>query len=95
MAKVIDIFGDNVRRYRKKKGLSQAQLADACDLHRTYISSLERHKRSISLNNIQKIADALEIEPYMLFIEEGSLTEAKMTGSTANVTIGHHLESLF
>jgi transcriptional regulator with XRE-family HTH domain len=38
-------------------------------LHRTYISAIEREKRSIALDNVQKIADALEIETYKLFIE--------------------------
>lgn len=40
-------------------------------LHRTYISDVERFQRSISLTNVQKIADALEIETYKLFKEEG------------------------
>jgi len=39
-------------------------------LHRTYISDVERFKRSIALENVQKIADALDIETYKLFIEE-------------------------
>lgn len=39
-------------------------------LHRTYISAIEREKRSIALDNIQKIADALCIDAYLLFIDE-------------------------
>jgi len=41
-----------------------------CGLHRTYISDIERFQRSISLDNIQKIANALNIETYKLFIEK-------------------------
>lgn len=67
---ILQVFGDNVRKYRLQNNLSQEAFADKCGLHRTYISAVERHKRSISLNNIQKIADALEIPPYKLFLEE-------------------------
>ena len=38
-------------------------------MHRTYISAIERYRRSISLENIQRIADALDIETYLLFID--------------------------
>ena len=67
---LIKTFGDNVRKYRKQKGLSQEKLAEESGLHRTYICDVECYKRSISLGNIEKIADALEIEVYKLFIEE-------------------------
>ena len=66
---ILRVFGDNVRLYRQEKGLSQEVFANKCGLHRTYISAVERHKRSISLNNIQKIADALEIDTYKLFVD--------------------------
>ena len=68
---ILAVFGDNVRRYRNEKRLSQEVFAKKCGLHRTYISAVERHKRSISLNNIQKIADALEVDTYKLFVEPG------------------------
>lgn len=67
--KILDVFGDNVRKFRTERHMSQDAFATKCGLHRTYISAVERHKRSISLNNIQKIADALEVDTYMLFIE--------------------------
>ena len=66
---IIKVFADNVRKYRKEKGLSQEKLAEFSGLHRTYISDIERYQRSIALENIQKIADALEIETYKLFIK--------------------------
>lgn len=56
-----------MRKYRLKKGLSQEELADKANLHRTYISAVECARRSIALENIQRIADALEIETYLLF----------------------------
>ncbi len=67
---IIKIFGNNVRKYRKELHISQEKLAEKSGLHRTYISSIECYKRSISLENIQRLADALEIEPYKLLIEK-------------------------
>ncbi|MBN7774402.1 helix-turn-helix domain-containing protein [Clostridium aminobutyricum] len=66
---LLHIFATNVTLYRKKGNLSQEKLAELAGLHRTYISSVEREKRNISIDNIQAIAEALEVEPYKLFIE--------------------------
>ena len=67
---IIKVFGDNLRKYRTAMGISQEAFADKCGMHRTYISAIEREKRSIALDNVQKIANALEIETYLLFIAE-------------------------
>lgn len=67
---IIKVFGTNLRKYRTKLGISQEKLAEKSELHRTYISDIERFKRSIALDNIQKIANALEIETYKLFLED-------------------------
>ena len=67
---IIKVFGTNVRKYRTAKGISQEKFAELCGLHRTYISDIECFRRSISLENIQKIADGLELETYKLFLEE-------------------------
>lgn len=66
---IIKVFAKNLKMYRKQMGISQEDFAEKAGLHRTYISSLECEKRSIALENIQKIADALEIETYLLFTE--------------------------
>lgn len=58
-----EIFGQNVRRIRTEAGLSQEELADRAELHRTYISSLERGQRNVSLENIFAIAKALGVPP--------------------------------
>ena len=66
---IIKVFGSNVKAYRQRIGLSQEAFAEKCGMHRTYINAIECFRRSISLENIQKIADALEIEPYQLLLE--------------------------
>ena len=67
---IVKVFGTNVKMYRLERKMSQEDLADKSHLHRTYLSAIECFRRSISLENIQRIADALEIEPYKLFIDE-------------------------
>ena len=66
---IIEVFGTNVRKNRMRLGLSQEKFAEKCGLHRTYISDIECFRRSISLDNIQKSADALGVETYKLFLE--------------------------
>lgn len=66
---IVRVFGSNVRHYRELKDISQEKLAEMSGLHRTYISDIERFQRSISLSNIQKIADALGIETHLLFVD--------------------------
>lgn len=67
---IVKIFGQNVKKYRQKLKISQEELADRSNLHRTYISAIECFRRSIALENIQRIADALEVETYKLFLED-------------------------
>lgn len=67
---IIMTFGKNVKLLRLKKGLSQEKFAEQCGLHRTYISDIECFQRNVSLENVQRIAEALGIEPYRLLIEE-------------------------
>ena len=65
---IIRVFGNNVRKFRTEQGISQEKLGEICGLHRTYISDIERFERNISLENIQKIADALGVETFRLFL---------------------------
>jgi transcriptional regulator with XRE-family HTH domain len=55
------VLADNLRHLRALRGLSQESLADLVGLHRTYIGSIERSERNVSLDNIEQIADSLEI----------------------------------
>lgn len=63
MGDVRESFGKRVRAIRKTKGWSQEELADACELDRTYIGGVERGERNVSLVNIEKIAHALNVDP--------------------------------
>ena len=60
-------FGNKVRAFRKEKGISQEELAFRSDLHRTYIGMIERAEKNITLKNIEKIANALEVSIRDLF----------------------------
>jgi transcriptional regulator with XRE-family HTH domain len=54
-------FGENVKRHRLERGLSQEELANLAGVHRTYIGMIERAEKNITLENIKKIADALKL----------------------------------
>lgn len=55
------ILAENIRELRAAMHFSQEEFADLCGLHRTYISDIERCNRNVSIDNIEKIADALRI----------------------------------
>lgn len=63
------IIGDNIRKYRNVKGWSQEDLALECDLHRTYIGGVERGEKNITILNLLKIKDKLEIRLVELYPE--------------------------
>lgn len=65
---LLHIFACNVNKLRIQQGLTQEKLAELSGLHRTYISLLEREQRNISLQNIERIANALHVDPYELLI---------------------------
>ena len=65
-------FGAAVRARREDLGFSQEQLAELAGMHRTYVGSIERGERNVSLENIVKLCKALRIKPSSLM---GSLDE--------------------
>jgi transcriptional regulator with XRE-family HTH domain len=60
-------FGRTIQTLRKELGISQEELAYRAGFHRTYIGMIERAERNITLSNIQKLADALNITLTDLF----------------------------
>lgn len=64
-------FGLAIKCRRGELGISQEELAFRCGLHRTYISDIERGSRNLSLENIEKLAKALEISLSALFANYG------------------------
>ena len=75
MEKIEQLFGKVVRELRQQKNISQEGLADLSGLHRTYVSDVERGHRNISLQNIEKIAVALQISTSKIFTEMERMNE--------------------
>lgn len=61
MKDIRTIYGDRLRQIRLEKGVSQETLAAAAELHRTYVSSVERGERNVSIVNIARLAEALKV----------------------------------
>ncbi|MFN7311005.1 MAG: helix-turn-helix domain-containing protein [Vampirovibrionales bacterium] len=59
---VLKRFAEQVKKHRLNLKLSQEELGDLCGLHRTYIGMIERAEKNITLQNIEKLAKALQVE---------------------------------
>lgn len=66
-AKLMETLSEKIRSSRKEINLSQEELAERCDLHRTYIGSVERGERNVTLSTLEVIAKALKLEIRDLF----------------------------
>ncbi|MGB6067131.1 MAG: helix-turn-helix transcriptional regulator [Desulfomonilaceae bacterium] len=58
---LIRTLAENVRKLRKEKGISQEELADMCGLHRTYVGSVERGERNVTLSSLEAFSAALGV----------------------------------
>ena len=76
MEKIEVTFGRVVRSHRESSGVSQEAFADIAGVHRTYISSIELGKVSISIAVAQQLADALEVKLSRLFRDVEKLQES-------------------
>lgn len=82
---VLRQFGERVRAIRKKLGLSQEELAEKANLHYTYIGGVERGERNLSLDSIEKIANALDVEISELFVGYRGGGDGEASGIIAEI----------
>lgn len=79
--------GNQVRSQRKMRGLSQEQLAEAAEMHHTFISNVERGRVSASAYSLFKIATALKIKlADLLGIEDGENIDLELNNELASIT---------
>lgn len=63
-------LGENLRRHRLERGLSQEAFAELLGYHRTYVGGLERGERNLSLKSVERIAATLRAHPLRLLADE-------------------------
>lgn len=66
------VFATNVKRLRLARGWSQEQLAAEARLHRTYVGAIERAERNVSIDNIERLSEALDVQATVL-VRNGDL----------------------
>jgi len=66
------ILASNIRQYRQRKALSQENLAEICGLHRTYVGSVERGERNVTLSTLEVLASALGVSVPNLLVKKKS-----------------------
>lgn len=68
--KLRGLLARNLRRLRQAQGLSQEELADRAQITANYVSSLEREEYAASVDVLERLADALGVEPAALFVRD-------------------------
>ncbi len=66
------VLAENVRNYRKLRGLTQQQLAEQSGIHKQFWAGIERGERNITLSSLRRVAVALSVEPFLLIMPESS-----------------------
>lgn len=92
----IEILANHIIAFREKRGLSQEAFADMCNLHRTYIGSIERFERNVSLKTLEVIAKAIGIPLFQLFIPStlNNVGEINRANGKTNAPVPPHLKEL-
>lgn len=54
-------LAENIKTFRREKGISQEELAEQCGLHRTYVGSVERHERNVTLSTLEVLSETLRV----------------------------------
>lgn len=60
-------FGERVRELRKEAGFTQEELADYAELDRSYVGAIERGERNLSIENVCRLAVAIDVSPAEFF----------------------------
>ena len=68
--KLQQIIGNNIKAFRRQRRLTQEELARKAKSHKAYIGFIERGERNISVQTLDLIAGALEVDPYVLLIPQ-------------------------
>ena len=77
---ILTVFSENMKKYRKKAKLTQEKLAELCGTDHRYIGQIETGHRCPSLEYVERIALALNVEPYLLFFEDKSKISSENIG---------------
>lgn len=67
---LLAILAENIKAFRGEKELSQEELAELCGLHRTYIGSVERQERNVTLSTLEVLSDALGVSVQELLTKQ-------------------------
>lgn len=67
---LLTILAENIKAFRGEKGLSQEELAELCGLHRTYIGSVERQERNVTLSTLEVLSEALGVSVQELLTKQ-------------------------
>ncbi len=81
------VFINNLKRYRKENKLSQMALAEKCGTSASYIGEIEIGKKFPSVEMVQKFAEALNIKPYKLFMEENDIYIANLSPQKRQILV--------
>lgn len=67
---LVQIVSKNIRRLRRERGLSQEELSELCGLHRTYVGSVERGERNVTLSTLEAFSNALDVSVPQLLTDK-------------------------
>ncbi|HVF06405.1 MAG TPA: helix-turn-helix transcriptional regulator [Frankiaceae bacterium] len=76
-------LGENLRRYRQERGLSQEAFADLVHVHRTYMGGIERGERNLTLKAVERIAGWIDVDPLDLLRPAHGSAPARSDGGGA------------
>ena len=68
---LVRILSKNIRQLRRDRGLSQEELSELCGLHRTYVGSVERGERNVTLSTLEAFSNALDVSVPQLLTDKG------------------------